>query len=221
MSLTFVPRRTRIQRSRWVLQLAGSVQLLLLFFVAFPVLAQSNYSSLSGTVFDPQHQVIPGASVQLTSVSTSAVRQVSTNDQGIFKINGLLPGAYKLTVQDPGFALFNETVRLEVGQQMTLDVNVKLSSLSSTVQVETQTVNVLRTTDASVGEAVEPTSIRNLPLNGRMLIDLVLTVPAAHESHGAQAADMSPCYWRPGERSTVCIGGHRPNANYFLLDGAT
>src|SRR6266403_3133880 len=221
MSHTFVQCLTRIQGSRQVFLLAASAQLLLVFLVAFPVFAQSNYASLSGTVFDPQHQAIPGASVQLTSVSTSAVRQVSSNDQGIFQINGLLPGAYKLAVQAPGFALFNETVRLEVGQQMTLDVNVKLSSLSTTVQVEAQTVNVLRTTDASVGEVVEPTSIRNLPLNGRMLIDLVLTVPGAHESHGAQTGDMSPLYWRPGQRSAVSIGGNRPNANYFLLDGAT
>src|SRR6266480_6079728 len=221
MSSTFVRCRTRIQGLRRVFLFAGSAQLLLLFVVVFPVFAQSNYASLSGTIFDPQKQVIPGASVHLTSVSTSAVRQVSSNDQGIFQINGLLPDAYKLTVQAPGFALFTETVRLEVGQQMTLDVNVKLSSLSTTVQVETQTVNVLRTTDASVGEVVEPTSIRNLPLNGRMLIDLVLTVPGAHESHGAQTGNMSPLYWRPGQRSAVSIGGNRPNANYFLLDGAT
>jgi hypothetical protein len=32
---------------------------------------------------------------------------------------------------------------------------------------------------------------------------------------------MSSLYWRPGERSAVSIGGSRPNANYFLLDGAT
>src|SRR5438046_6166772 len=32
---------------------------------------------------------------------------------------------------------------------------------------------------------------------------------------------MSPLYWRPGQRSAVSIGGNRPNANYFLLDGAT
>ncbi|HEV2213803.1 MAG TPA: hypothetical protein VGR64_00860, partial [Terracidiphilus sp.] len=60
-----------------------------------------------------------------------------------------------------------------------------------------------------------------LPLNGRMLIDLVLTVPGAHMSHGAAAGDMNPLYWRPGQRSAVSIGGERPNANYFLLDGAT
>src|SRR5260370_11496975 len=115
----------------------------------------------------------------------------------MFQITGLLPDLYKVTVLAPGFALFNQSVRLEVGQPTTLDVDLKLSSLNTTVQVQTQTVNVLRTTDATVGEVVEPTSIRNLPLNGRMLIDLVLTVPGAHESHGAQAGDMRPLYWPP------------------------
>jgi hypothetical protein len=32
---------------------------------------------------------------------------------------------------------------------------------------------------------------------------------------------MNALYWRPGQRSAVSIGGSRPNANYFLLDGAT
>ena len=72
-----------------------------------------------------------------------------------------------------------------------------------------------------MGEVVEPVSIKELPLNGRMLIDLVLTVPGAHEGHGAQTGNMNPLYWRPGQRSAVSIGGNRPNANYFLLDGAT
>ena len=69
---------------------------------------------------------------------------------------------------------------------------------------------MLDKTDASVGEVIEPTSVANLPLNGRMLIDLVLTVPGAHLSHGAQAGDMSPLYWRPGQRSAVSIGGTAP-----------
>ena len=194
---------------------------LFLLSASATALGQSNFASLSGTVSDPQQQVISGASVQLTSDSTQASRHAVTNDQGIFQITGLLPGQYKLSVQATGFAVLNQNITLEVGQQMTLDVSLKLSSLSTTVDVKADTVNVLRTTDASVGEVVEPTSIQNLPLNGRMLIDLVLTVPGAHESHGAQTGDMSPLYWRPGQRSAVSIGGNRPNANYFLLDGAT
>src|SRR6267142_5351207 len=184
-------------------------------------LGQSNYANLTGSVLDPQQKAVPGASVQLTSESTHASRQVTSNEQGIFQVTGSLPGDYKLAVQAPGFAPWTLNITLEVGQQMTVDVGLKLSSLSTTVDVKTETINVLRTTDASVGEVVEPTSIRNLPLNGRMLIDLVLTVPGAHESHGAQTGDMSPLYWRPGQRSAVSIGGNRPNANYFLLDGAT
>jgi hypothetical protein len=219
MRLTFVRRLIRVKRTRPLFLLAQAA--LLLSSITVTTVAQSNYASLSGTVYDPQHQAIPGASVQLTSDSTHAVRQVTSNEQGIFQITGLLPDLYKVSVQAHGFALFNQSVRLEVGQPTTFDIDLKLSSVSTTVQVETQTVNVLRTTDASVGEVVEPTSIRNLPLNGRMLIDLVLTVPGAHESHGAQAGDMSPLYWRPGQRSAVSIGGNRPNANYFLLDGAT
>jgi hypothetical protein len=193
---------------------------LLLSFAAPPVRAQSNYAGLSGTVFDPQRRAVPGAAMQLTSVGTRATRQVNTNDEGVFQITGLLPGEYTLTVQAQGFAQLTRSVSLEVGQQMTLDVDLKLSSLSTAVDVKAEAA-VLRTADASVGEIVEPASVRNLPLNGRMLIDLVLTVPGAHLSHGAQAGDMSPLYWRPGQRSAVSIGGNRPNANYFLLDGAT
>src|SRR2546423_3171250 len=195
--------------------------LLLCSFAAPPVLGQSNYASLSGTVCDPQLQAIPGASVQVKSASTQATRQVNTDDQGVFQLTGLLPGEYTLTVQAQGFAALTRMVNVEVGQQMTLDVvELKVSSVSTSVEVSSQEAPI-RTTDASVGEAVEPKSVRDLPLNGRMLIDLVLTVPGAHISHGAQAGDMSPLYWRPGQRSAVSIGGNRPNANYFLLDGST
>ena len=190
-------------------------------FVQVNCLGQSNYASLSGTIFDPQGQAIPDASIELVSISTHAVRQVTSNEQGIYQITALLPEEYKLTVLASGFSASTQTLHLEVGQKTTCDVTLQVASLTGTVNVQTETLNVLRTTDASVGEVVERTSIGNLPLNGRMLIDLVLTVPGTHESHGAQAGDMSPLYWRPGQRSAVSIGGNRPNANYFLLDGAT
>ena len=182
---------------------------------------QSNYASLSGTVYDPGQKVVVGAVVNLTSVNTEASRQVTTNEQGTFQFTGLLPGDYKLTIQDSNFASWTRNVRLEVGEQSSLDVKLELGSLSNTVNVMNEAVPVLRTTDPSIGEVVERRAVQNLPLNGRMLIDLVLTVPGAHLSHGAQAGDMNPLYWRPGQRSAVSIGGARPNANYFLLDGTT
>jgi hypothetical protein len=183
--------------------------------------SQSNYATLSGIIYDPQQNVLAGCSVQLISEATGASRAAVTNNLGSFQITGLLPGDYAVSVQAAGFATLTQKITLEVGQSITLDLNLRLASLNTVVDVKADRISVLRTTDASLGEVVEPTAVQNLPLNGRMLIDLVLSVPGAHESHGAQTGDMSPLYWRPGQRSAISISGNRPNANYFLLDGAT
>jgi hypothetical protein len=132
----------------------------------------------------------------------------------------LQPGAYPLEVDSPGFKQGTQPIDLEVGQQATIDLRLRVGSDNQTVTVQAAG-ELLKTEDASVGEVVDQRSVDFLPLNGRMLIDLVLTVPGAHISHGASTGDMSSLYWRPGQRSAVSIGGSRPNANYFLLDGAT
>ena len=194
--------------------------LLFLVALATPGFGQSNYAVLSGTVTDAQHLPVAGAAVELTAASTGAVRRVVTNQRGLFEAPALLPDDYELKVIASGFATTTQTLRLEVGQKLALDIGLKLGSVAQGVKV-TAGSEVLQTTDASVGEVVEPTSIRELPLNGRMLIDLVLTVPGAHVGFGAQTGSTNPLYWRPGQRSAVVIGGARPNANFFLLDGAT
>jgi hypothetical protein len=193
---------------------------LFVFLTAVTAVAQSNYAVIGGTVTDPQGRPYAGASLQLTSLSTRAVRQSSSNEQGLFQIPGLLPGAYDLVVQASGFSTLTQHVQLEVGQQFSLNLQLNLASAKDVVEVADR-APALHPTDASIGEVVEPVSIEDLPLNGRQLVDLVLTVPGAHLGHGAQTGNMNPLYWRPGQRSAVTIGGNRPNANYFLLDGTT
>ena len=158
--------------------------------------------------------------MQLTSVSTRAERHATSNEQGIFQITGLLPGEYEMKVQAPNFSTLTQNLRLEVNQQSTLNLALKVASVKDVVEVQ-DLAPALHPTDASLGEVVEPVAIEDLPLNGRKLVDLVLTVPGAHLGHGAQTGNMNPLYWRPGQRSAVSIGGNRPNANYYLLDGTT
>src|SRR5215469_13392622 len=195
--------------------------LLFLLCAAPTAFSQSNYAVVSGTITDPRQGPVVGATVALTSNETHAERHVTTNSQGIFQITGILPGQYSLSVTASGFAQLIHALRLEVGQQLDLNFSLKLASTSDMIQVDSTSADVLHTVDASIGEVIEPAAVSSLPLNGRMLIDLILTVPGAHVSHGAQAGDMNPLYWRPGQRSAVSIGGNRPNANYFLLDGTT
>jgi hypothetical protein len=197
---------------------SGAGWLCLLFSIS--AAAQSNYAVLSGSVLDPQGHAVAGASVELKSAATGAERRVSSNAAGLYEIPGLQPGNYELLVTASGFGISAHMLQLEVAQRLALDVALKVESKREAVEVS-GTPEAIRTNEAAVGEVVEPASIANLPLNGRMLIDLVLTVPGAHISHGAQTGSMNPLYWRPGQRSAVSVGGSRPNGNFFLLDGTT
>jgi hypothetical protein len=194
--------------------------LVCLLALVVPVFGQSNYAVVTGTVRDSQGLPVTNATVEFKALSTGAIRAVTTNERGLFSAAALLPDDYELTTGAAGFAPVKQSLRLEVGEKLAIDVGLKVGGVKEGVQV-TAAADVLRTTDASVGEVVEKTLVQELPLNGRMLIDLVLTVPGAHLGFGAQTGQTNPLYWRPGQRSAVVIGGNRPNANFFLLDGVT
>ena len=53
------------------------------------------------------------------------------------------------------------------------------------------------------------------------LLDLAQLAPSVHAGFGAQTGKANPLYWRPQQNSALSVGGGRPNANYFLLDGST
>jgi Carboxypeptidase regulatory-like domain len=189
----------------------------LTFSVAIPAAGQSNFATLSGSINDVQSRPIRDARIQLRSNTTDAQRLVMPNIDGLFEISALMPGEYRVDVEAPGFAPVKRQIRLEVGQQMRLDLMLTIGKKIENLDVIAQS-EILKTGDVSLGEVVETKSIQELPLNGRMLMDLALTVPGAHIGHGAQTGDMNPLYWRPGQRSAITIGGNRPNANYFLVD---
>ena len=88
----------------------------LLALISPSVFAQSNYAALVGTVSDPQNRPLPGATVQITSAGTRAIRKVTSNELGIYRATGLLPGEYEIEVTVSGFASIKQTLRLEVGQ---------------------------------------------------------------------------------------------------------
>ena len=182
--------------------------------------AQISGARIDGIIRDPQSLPLPRVQVVLAEVRTGLTRTTQTTAAGTYQFPSLNPGQYELRAEASGFATEVRKLTLEVDQALRLDIVPSLGKVSHHIQVVGAAEN-LRTTDASLGEVIEPTLTKQLPLNGRHLLALALLAPAVHEGSGAQTGSTNPLYWRPQQNSALSVGGNRPNANYFLLDGST
>src|ERR1700680_4968327 len=113
-------------------------------FSCVVVWAQSqNTAQIQGTVQDPTGATIPGAQVKATQTATGAVRVVSSSDDGSYVLANLPVGPYRLDVSKPGFATYVQNgIVLQVATNPTIDVALKIGSVSEQVQVEANTTLV-------------------------------------------------------------------------------
>jgi len=199
-------------RASGVLRLFFAAVLLPMFVLTLRTAAQ-NTASLSGTVMDPQGLALRGARVTLTSKATGAERESLADDSGRYSFVGLVPGAYKLSV-DAGqnFAVFTrDPVTVRVGEDATLDARLDLRAVQQTATVIAETGQI-ETTKTEVSQNIEQRRIENLPINGRNYINFTLT-------NSQTTRDVSPTIG-PAPNSGLNIGGARARSNMVTVDGA-
>lgn len=92
--------------------------------------------TLQGRVVDTQGLALPGATVTLTNVETGWARTDITDDQGWYRAPVLPPGIYAIRAELSGFApALNERVPLTLGQELTVNLTLKVATLQETVTV--------------------------------------------------------------------------------------
>ena len=65
--------------------------------------AQETRSVIFGRVLDPQASAVVGATVTVTNTDTNTSTTLTTNETGYYEANLLLPGAYHVSGEMPGF----------------------------------------------------------------------------------------------------------------------
>lgn len=95
---------------------------------AYVARGQSNYAAVTGSVIDPQQLAISGATVEFKAAATGLVRRVVTNQNGIFQAPGLLPDDYQVTTSAAGFESVTQSLHLDVGQNLTIQVHLECCS---------------------------------------------------------------------------------------------
>lgn len=155
---------------------------LLALSIAIPGFSQGLYSAATGTVTDASGALIPGVEIKATNVDTGISSTAVTNETGTYNFPSLLPGNYTITAALPGFQ--TETIKdASLSQNTTNRFNFKLNVANANTQVEV-TVSadtILSQQGGTVGQALNQTTVQNLPIVGNNVLDLI-TVMAGVEN---------------------------------------
>src|SRR5258708_5809010 len=188
------------------------MQKFLITLIAVPTLApaQSFTASVRGVVTDASQSAIPGAKVTVTDVDRNVSQKVTTDTAGRYVFTALPPGNYSLGVESAGFSKYlRAAFPLQVQQQATIDVELSVDAIATTVSVEAA-ATLLNTTSATLGQVVENKYILSLPLAGRAPLSLVALTPG-----------LTPSNLNPGGQSNTnfTANGNRNSQADVLLDG--
>jgi hypothetical protein len=131
--------------------------------------------SISGTVYDPSHAIVPNASVNLRSLDTGATVAGTTNTAGTYNFSLLRPGHYQITVKQSGFAEVAQTMEVQVGQVTKADVDLVVAKGTETVEVSGTAP--LINTEPSQNTAFTQDEVAQLPSAGGDITNIADTAP--------------------------------------------
>ncbi len=188
---------------------------LVILSVALAVHAQVTTGAISGTVKDATGAVVPDATVVLLNEDTGISRTVPTDTEGRYSASSLSLGRYRVTASREGFQTGTRSgIDLTLGRNAVVDFELAVGAVAQTVEV-TGEAALVQTTDSTVGYLVEDRTIRELPLNGRDITQLIFLNPGVTAPPNSNTTKAFAGY---GPK--ISISGFRSDHNAYLLDGS-
>jgi len=172
-------------------------------FTSLSVCYAQDTSGMTGVVTDPSGAAIPGVSVVLTNTLTGAKYMQETNSIGSYRFAQIPPGpSYSARFTGKGFSTITiSNISLLVNEVRTQNATLNVGSQVSTVQVTASNAEVtIDTTDALVGNDLDPTALNNLPVQQRNDPTALFAM-------------------QPGVTDTGSVTGARVDQNDVTLDG--
>lgn len=181
----------------------------LLLLMALPLAAQQTNSAtrggLGGIVYDQSGAVMPGATVHI--YGPQGEYTAKTDESGRYEVNGLVPGSYKVVVENTGFKKFvSERNQVTVDHTSNLDIHLELGATTETVQVDAGAVQI-DTESTSLNSPISDELYQSLPV-ARNVSAIFSLAPSVVSGGGTGNANPS-------------IGGATGLENLYLVDGVT
>jgi hypothetical protein len=185
-----------------------TLAILVALFLGSSIFAQSPTGSIGGIVFDPDAKIVVGAEIIIVNDLTRVQYETKSNNEGIYAVQNLPPGPYRVQVSKIGFkTLIKPDIILNVQDAITLNFTLPIGAESIAVTVEGG-APIVNTQDATVSTVVDRQFAENLPLNGRSFQSLIQLTP------GVVVTPVNS--YDSGQFS---VNGQRPTSNYWMVDG--
>ena len=176
---------------------------------------QKTSGSITGQVTDPTGATVPTATVTLVDKSTGTNRSATTNDQGEYTFDDVGIGTYEVDVTAAGFRQFaTKGVIVNVATATRADAHLVTGNVNEVVTVSADAVQV-QTDSGSLGNVVDGTQVKELPLNGRSFVQLTQLGPGVSAANNFDSKNK-------GLQGGVdfSVNGNPTTNNLFLVDGA-
>jgi len=190
-----------------------------LFPASYTTAAQGVGASadLTGTVTDPTGAGVPSAKVTVTDPERGVQRTVMTDERGFYRVSGLAPSSYKVSVEDSGFQTeVAPALTLTVGQTLVFDFRLKLTGLSSQVEV-TSAPPLVETERASQANTLTQDYIADLPIDRRDYLTFTLLAPGV--SNSTRLASDQDFRVKQTPQSGLSFYGSNGRGNSVTVDG--
>jgi hypothetical protein len=174
------------------------------------------YGSLTGNVTDASNAPIPGAKIEALNVGTGISAQGVSDVRGIYLINDLQPGTYRVTISAGGFATVVEgNVIVEANTERRVDMQLKVASMNQKIEV-TAALEALQTDRTDVKSELNSTQLTSLPLgNDRNFQSSFVLIPGA-----APPVASHSFAGNPTQSLAMYVSGGLDTSNITLIDGS-
>ena len=186
-----------------------------LLCIGAAIAQESASSGIAGQVTDATQAGVPGATVSVTNIGTSAQRTATTDSQGGFSVPNLPPATYQIRVEKPGFqTAVVSSFELRVGDIAHPIITLGVGAVSESVSVQAE-APLLQTQSGTVGQVIDQKQIENLPLNGRNLVQLASLAAGVSPRQNLQRGGT-----QYGTRNEyVQVEGGRDGSTNYVIDG--
>jgi hypothetical protein len=149
--------------------------LTLICAVAVTLFAQTNTTSLSGTIVDPSGALVPGATITLANSATNLTKETHSGSAGEYSFDQILPGDYVVTASASGFSVSVRRVHLLVNTPMALNIKMTMG-VTQLVNVDA-TSSTMNVSDASLGTPLNSQKVQALPYQANNVLSLLSLQP--------------------------------------------